>query len=363
MKSSRYEPPVAPLAKRGRIGARSALTNVAIACLMALTFWIDTVTNLEIAAAVFYIIAILLAVRRFSHRHVVGLAGLCILLTVLSALFTPKGTQGAGPINTAISICAIAATTYLALRMVAAEAAMHEARAQLLRVTRITSIGELTASIAHELNQPLASVAASGGACLRWLDQDPPQLAKARASAERAVADAHRASDVLQRVRSLARNKSPQLEIVELNPLVLESLTLAQGEIDRHGIALRTDLCEGLPPIRADRIQLQQVVGNLLLNAIESLTAVASSKRALTVSSKADETGLVVLSVADSGPGLPADAQERIFEAFWTTKDGGTGLGLTISRAIVEAHGGRIWMTTDSRSGTTFHIALPVAAP
>lgn len=339
---------------------KSWLQAAAIAALMAGIFIADTVTDLEIAAAVFYIAIILLAVGRFPRRNVIALAGLCILLTLASSTLTVGGAREAGIVNLAISTSAIGVTAWLALRVVAAEAAAHAARAQLVRLARVTSLGELTASIAHEVNQPLAGIASSANACLRWLGQDPPNLERARASAERALRDANRAGMVIQRVRSLARHEAPRRERVDLNAVVDEALQLARGELERNGIGLELALAEALPAVLADRVQLHQVIGNLLLNAIEAMACVPEAGRRIAIATAREEQS-VILAVADSGIGFAAGAQERLFEAFWTTREGGTGIGLTISRAIVEAHGGRIWAVANAPSGAIFRVSLPIS--
>lgn len=339
---------------------KSWLQAVAIAALMAGIFIADTVTDLEIAAAVFYIAIILLAVGRFPRRNVVALAGLCILLTLVSSTLTAGGSRQAGIVNMAISTSAIGITAWLALRVVAAEAAAHEARAQLVRIARVTSLGELTASIAHEVNQPLAGIVSSSNACLRWLGQDPPNVEKARGSAERILGDANRAAAVIQRVRSLARHEAPKRERVDLNEIVGEAIMLAQGALDRGGISVKPDLAETLPVVLADRVQLHQVVGNLLLNAIEALARVPEAERRIVIATTTEDSS-VVMTIADSGMGFAAGAQDHLFEAFWTTREGGTGIGLTISRAIVEAHGGRIWAAANAPSGAVFRVSLPIS--
>lgn len=332
-----------------------------IPCLMIVIFATDTITDYEIALSVFYIAAILIAIDFLPTRGVVALACACVGLTLVSLSLTPSGAFKAGLINCSISISAIGITTYLALKMVAAKAAIYEAQAQLARMARLTSLGELTASIAHEVNQPLAAIATSGGACLRWLDQEPPNLDRARRAAERIIGDANRASEVIMRIRGLARGETPRKEPLAINETITEAIALARGEIDRNGIALRMALAEDLPPVLADRIQIQQVIGNLLLNAVEAMAGVPSPKRMLDISSFREGEERVVFAVADSGAGLQPAALEHLFDAFWTTKEGGTGIGLTISRSIIEAHGGRIWVTSKPRMGAVFRFSLPIA--
>lgn len=337
---------------------RIALLVAAIAAI----FVVDTVTNYAIAAAVFYVAVILLATRWMRPRSVVILASACGALTVISFTLTHSGLYEVGIINTGISLVAIAVTTYLSLKLVAAEAAIHDARERLTRIARVTSLGELTASIAHEVNQPLAAVMTSAGACRRWLAADPPNIEKAERAAERIVAEANRASEVIARVRGLASGKSPIRGAFNLGTLVQEIVGLARGQIDRNGILLRLYLPEGLPRVFGDRVQIGQVVGNLLLNAIDAVMAdPARGHEIEVIASLAPDRSSVTLEVADSGIGFRGQEAERLFDAFWTTKQDGIGLGLTISRAIVEANGGRIWVEESELDGAALLFTLPVA--
>jgi C4-dicarboxylate-specific signal transduction histidine kinase len=326
-------------------------------------FVFDTVTELKIASAVFYIVVVLIAIRMFSRRGVILWSSLCIVLTLCSAAFTHSraGFDEAGLINSGISIVAIATTTWLALRIIAAEADAHEARAQLIRIARVNSLGELAASIAHEVNQPLAAIATSGDACLRWLATDPPNLDRARLSAERVVADANRASKVIARVREQVRGVPSPKRPISLNDVVVDSVALAQSEIDRGGIVVRLDLGDAIPAINGDLVQLQQVLGNLLLNAIEAMAKVPPSRRLLRIATmEAGDT--VCLCVSDTGVGTAQENLPLLFEAFWTTKDSGSGIGLTICRTIVEAHGGTIRAIRSAQQGMEIQVSLPAVA-
>lgn len=343
--------------ERGR-AVRIALLVAAIAAI----FFVDTVTNYAIAAAVFYVAVILLATRWMRPRSVVGLASACGALTVLSFTLTHSGLYEVGIINTGISLVAIAVTTYLSLKLVAAEAAIHDARERLTRIARVTSLGELTASIAHEVNQPLAAVMTSAGACRRWLATDPPNIEKAERAAERIAAEASRASEVIARVRGLASGKAPIRAAFDLGTLVQEIVGLARGQIDRNDILLRLYLPEDLPRVFGDRVQVGQVIGNLLLNAIDAVMAdPARGHEIEVIASRTQGGSSVTLEVADSGIGFRGQEAERLFDAFWTTKQDGIGLGLTISRAIVEANGGRIWVEESELDGAALLFTLPVA--
>lgn len=342
-----------------------ALILAAMAGAMAAIFALDTLTEYAVAAAVFHTAIILVAVRWFSPRLVVAITALCIALTLSSFLLTPAGAYRTGLINTLISVLAIAITAYLGLKMVAAQNAAHAARTQLMRITQATSLGQLTASIAHEVNQPLAAIATSGNACQRWLAQQPPNLDKAGQALERILSDAHRASEVIARIRSMARGDAPHRQRFDLNEAVREMAQLSGADIDRRAIALELQLAAGLAPALADRVQLQQVLGNLLVNAMdamEGLKPTASSPRRIAVATQALGQQLV-LSVTDAGTGLSPQARSHLFDAFWTTKPDGMGLGLNICRHMAETNGGRIWATDrdDGRRGAVFHLSLPAA--
>ncbi len=339
-----------------------ALILAAMVAAMAAIFALDTLTDYAVAAAVFHTAIILVAVRWFSPRVVIGLTALCIVLTLASFALTPAGAYRTGLINMVISILAIAITAYLGLKMVAAQNAAHEARTQLMRITQTTSLGQLTASIAHEVNQPLAAIVTSGNACQRWLAQDPPNLAKAGQALERILGDAQRASDVIARIRSMARGEAPSRQSFDLNDAVREMARLSDAELDRRGVALDLQLAPALQPAWADRVHIQQVLANLLLNAMDAMQGTPAAQRRITVTTQALGQQLV-LTVADAGEGLSPLARTHLFDAFWTTKPDGMGLGLNICRHMAEANGGRIWATDreDMRGGTVFHITIACA--
>ncbi len=242
------------------------------------------------------------------------------------------------------------------------EQVLQEARMELAHVTRIASMGELAASIAHEINQPLAAVVANGSAALRWLAMKPPNLAEAQDAMSRAVGEANRASDVIARIRSLLQKAPTQMGPVVVNELIRGVLTLAENELLRGGVILETELAPGVPAVVGDRVQLQQVILNLIMNAIDAMATVTDRPRKLLVKSLRQENGALI-QVEDSGKGLDVEHAHRIFEPFFTTKPKGIGMGLSIARSIVEAHGGRLWATpADSSPGTVFQFTLPEAS-
>jgi len=240
-----------------------------------------------------------------------------------------------------------------------AEQALREAQAELARVTRVTTLGELTASIAHEVNQPLAAVIANAEACLRWLDRETPDLAAARRSVEWAISDASRASDVVRGVRALANKTGIERVPLDVNDIVREVMALVQRELIGHRISLRTELAPAPPMILGDRVQLQQVIINLVMNGIEAMEPVLDRPRELVIRSRPDDAQRMLVSVTDCGVGISRDDADRLFKAFFTTKSGGMGMGLSICRSIVEAHGGRLSASRNEGHGATFQFVLP----
>jgi signal transduction histidine kinase len=215
----------------------------------------------------------------------------------------------------------------------------------------------LAASITHEVNQPLGAMVNSANACVRWLAAE--NLARAQQSAVRVVAEGQRAADIIDRIRALIKKEPPRTDGVELNEAILEVMALTHGEVVKHGVAVQTHLAEGLPRIHGDRVQLQQVLLNLILNAVEALSGVSAGARELRIGTGPDAAGGVLVTVQDSGPGLPPESVDRLFDAFYTTKLGGMGMGLSICRSIVEAHGGQIWAARAAGPGATVQFTLP----
>ena len=262
------------------------------------------------------------------------------------------------------------------------EVSLQEAQNELAHVSRVTTMGELAASIAHEVNQPLAGIVTNANASLRWLVRDSPNLAEACDAIRRIIRDGNRAGDVIARMRALLKKASVAKEPVDINEIIQEVLILTRTELQKNRVSLRTQFANDLPIVIGDKIQLQQVILNLVLNGIEAMNGIAEGPRELCVSSRKvteilreagkemiegdsltdPESTSVLIAVQDSGPGLAATEMQRAFEPFYTTKPQGMGMGLAISRSIIEAHGGRLWATAEAPRGAVFQFTLPILA-
>jgi len=235
---------------------------------------------------------------------------------------------------------------------------LRQAQAELAHINRVTTMGELTASLAHEVNQPIAAAVTDANTCLRWLTRDQPDVEEARQAASRIVKDATRAGEIISRIRLVFKKGAPQRELVDVNEVIREMIALLHGEATRYSVSVRMELSE-LPQVTADRVQLQQVLMNLMINGIDAMKDIDGT-RDLIICSQRAEDGLLMVSVSDTGVGLPPQQADQIFSAFFTTKSQGTGMGLRISRSIVESHGGRLWAADNSPRGASFHVALPI---
>lgn len=335
--------------------ARAALLCAAIGAI----FIADTLTDYEIAVAVFYVTTVLIASAFLSIRGVLACSTACCALTVGSMLLNDQGHYQAGLINCMLSIGAIAATTYLALQRSSAMQAEQTSRSQLVRLSRVSTLGELATSIAHEVKQPLTGIIASASACHNWLCSEPPNVTRAQQAVSRILADAGRASGIIDRVRKMSKRATPKAEWVDSEMLVEEVVALCRRELDRHGVRVITKMIDGPAFVFADAVQIQQVLINLILNSLE---AMADTKRipvtevTIAISMQGESAQI---TVADTGPGIDVDRLDEIFDPFYSSKEDGIGLGLAISRSIIESHGGRIWAKPDLPSGSTFIFTLP----
>jgi PAS domain S-box-containing protein len=243
-----------------------------------------------------------------------------------------------------------------------AQSALREAQAQLAHANRLETMGQMTASIAHEVNQPVAAMLTNAQAALRWLDRPVPDLDEVKQALGRIVRDGTRAGAVVQRIRNLTKKAATRVERIDINEAALEVIEISQSQAIKNGVALNTELAEGLPPIAADRVQLQQVILNLIVNAIEAMGAMSEGPRELRVATARTRAGEIMVSVSDSGPGLAPEAVGRLFDAFYTTKADGLGMGLSICRSIIDGHGGRLWGSANAPRGAVFQFTLPIVA-
>jgi PAS domain S-box-containing protein len=241
---------------------------------------------------------------------------------------------------------------------VSAAETLRETQMELAHVNRVTTMGQLTASIAHEVNQPIAAMVTNTDTALRWLDAEPPNLPKAQQALARIARDGMRAGEVIGRIRELIKKVPPRKDQLDINQTILEVISLTRGELQRNGVSLETELAD-VPLIHADRIQLQQVILNLIINAVQAVSEVPEGSRELWISTGTDASGQVLVEVRDSGPGLNGKSLDRLFDAFYTTKTGGMGMGLSICRSIIEAQGGRVWATANVPQGAIFQFTLP----
>jgi C4-dicarboxylate-specific signal transduction histidine kinase len=239
---------------------------------------------------------------------------------------------------------------------------LRSREAELAHITRIMTMGEITSSIAHEINQPLGAIVNYGNACLRIIKTGSAEITDIAAALSEIVDDANRASAIIAQIRALSKKALPEMAVLEVKDLVAEILPLVRHELDRRQIVLKTVLSDNLSPVMGDRIQLEQVLLNLVMNGMEAMHQIPEDRRHLSIAAQSQVSegkALILISVTDSGIGLPAEDQPRLFETFYTTKAEGMGMGLAISRSIVEAHGGRLWATPNAGLGATFQFVLP----
>jgi C4-dicarboxylate-specific signal transduction histidine kinase len=245
-------------------------------------------------------------------------------------------------------------------QLMRASEALRETQTELAHVNRVTTMGQLAASISHEVMQPITAAVTNACAALRWLGAQPPDLEEVRQALGRIVNEGNRASDIIGRIHALIKKAPPRKDGLEINEAILEVTALTHGEVVKNGVSVQTQLADGLPLIQGDRVQLQQVIVNLILNAVEAMSSVSEGSRELLIGTAQDAYGGVLVTVQDSGPGLNLESVDRLFDAFYTTKPGGMGMGLSICRSIVEAHGGRIWASSTPGPGATVQFTLPV---
>jgi C4-dicarboxylate-specific signal transduction histidine kinase len=239
-----------------------------------------------------------------------------------------------------------------------AQEALHIAQTELAHVTRMTTLGEMSASIAHEVNQPLAAIVANGEASLRWLDREVPQTDEALDAIRQIVGEAHRASGVIRGIREFSRKAAPEMIQLDINDVIDEAITLVQHEALRHGVTIRRQPAPRMPMVRGDQIQLQQVIINLVINAVQAMATITDRERVLFIRTQRQDPGEVLVAVEDVGVGIEPENADRLFSAFYTTKPDGLGMGLSICRSIIDAHGGRVWASRNTGPGMTFQFTI-----
>jgi C4-dicarboxylate-specific signal transduction histidine kinase len=313
-------------------------------------FIADTITPLDIAAGTLYVAVVLMA-SRFLRPRGIAIVGLgCIALTLLSWYLTPPAVAPIEAMaNEFISIGAIGLVTILALQAKRSEAALldserrvRDAQMALAHANRLTTMGELVASVSHELKQPIGATATNAAAGVRWLVADPPNVEEAHQAFDRIIKDTARASAIIDRTRGLSKKAGSPKVSLQINDAIREVVALLHHEFVKHDVAVQTRLEEALPIVEGDRIQLQQVMLNLLMNAIEAMSALQEGPRKLFIETAANQSGDVLVTVQDNGPGFATVNTDCLFEPFYTTKSSGMGMGLSISRSIVQEHGGRL---------------------
>jgi C4-dicarboxylate-specific signal transduction histidine kinase len=366
--------------------AASALLPIVTAALAVAIFIADLVAELEIkhlgiVVSTFYVVVVLMSARMLRARGIVLVSAGCMGLAVLSYILmplllvyfqtSPAGEEAEGIANTGISVAVIGLTMFLVLRSQAAEAALREqavadalqkAQADLARLNRVLMLGEMAASIAHEIKQPVSAVMTQAAAGLRWLDSQPPELEEVRHSLSRILMEGNRVGEVMGRVRSLVKQVPPRKDRLDINEAIREAIALTNAELRRNEVRLQTRLSGDLPLIRGDRVQLQQVMVNLVMNASEAMCGVSDRPREITIVSNISDAKDVSIEVRDTGSGFDTANLDRFFCSFYTTKPNGMGMGLAISRSIVEAHGGRLWAAPGKPYGAVFTFKLPIEA-
>jgi signal transduction histidine kinase len=312
--------------------------------------------------------------QKFVAAVVMGLAVSGMHYTGMrAAIFTAHGMLHVAQPNSGLDqtnlALAVASITFIILAFASvaslserqrAEEALQKAQAELAHVSRLMTLGELTASISHEVNQPIAAVVTNSQVCQRLMALDPPRPDDVRNTLERIVRDANRASEVIQRIRALAKRTEPRMVALDINDVIREAILLVQREVLSHGVSLRTELSPVLPPVHGDRIQLQQVVINLLMNGVEAMASITNRPREMLIRSQLHEEGQVLVAVLDSGIGIDSETAEKVFSAFFTTKPSGMGMGLSISRSIIRSHGGRLWAVPNPDHGAAFQFTVPI---
>jgi C4-dicarboxylate-specific signal transduction histidine kinase len=315
--------------------------------------------NLATAVCLYLIVVVLLSVQgNFLSSAVVSLIAVaCLMYYFAPPIFSFRVKDQFEVVAIIVFLTTSALITHFVSRVRKSAEELRQSQANLAHVSRVTTMGELTASLAHEINQPIAAAATDANTCLRWLAREQPDVEEAREAALRVVKDTTRAAEIISRIRLLFKKSTPQRELVDVNEVVREMIVLARSEATRYKILVGTDLATDLPQVTGDRVQLQQVLMNLMMNSIDAMKDVDGTRELMIKSGRAEKEQVLV-SVSDTGVGLPAQQADQIFNAFFTTKLHGTGMGLRISRSILESHGGRLWAENNSPRGANFYFTI-----
>jgi C4-dicarboxylate-specific signal transduction histidine kinase len=323
-------------------------------------FLIDTLSSLHFAVASLYVIVVLIAAHDLHRRGVVITGVTCAFLTVFSYVIDHGFVvDGTALLRSAVSLVSILIATMLVLRNVSAEEAYREAQLELAHANRVATMGQLTASIAHEVSQPITAAVTYALTARRLLSAEPPDLHEVDDVLSLIVKEGNRAGEVVGRIRALIKKAPARKDAVAINDAILEVIALTRTEAANNSVSVRTQLAEGLPRVQGDRVQLQQVLLNLIINAIEAMRHAGEEERELLISTVGIEPKSVRVGVRDTGPGLSPESLPRLFEPFYTTKPDGMGMGLSICRSIIEAHGGRLWATGCEPRGALFQFTIP----
>lgn len=341
-----------------RSAAQCLLGCAALALLTFLCFRFEV--NSTTVALLYLIVIVLLSLKAsfILSAFVSIIAYLCLDSFFTAPLFRPAMSEPLDAVAPVAYLTTSLVITRLLSKVRTSQETLHKAQAELAHVTRVMAMGELASSIAHEINQPLAAIVNNGSACLRWLTGDSPNLDEAREAAQHIIRDGKRAGDVITRIRAILRKTGMEKTRLDVNQTIQEVALLLHNEAARKEVSLRLDLDDSLPQALGDRVQLQQVILNLVMNGIEAIAATTVQSRDLLVSTQQHEADKVLIAVRDSGLGIAQDEMEKVFDAFYTTKSQGLGMGLAISRTIVEDHGGRLWVVSNDGAGVTFQFTL-----
>ncbi|HTJ91297.1 MAG TPA: ATP-binding protein [Acidocella sp.] len=333
----------------------------AAALLAAGIFVLDAVTSVNVVVSDLHVVVVLMASRVLRPRDILLVASGCILLAVVSHFIAWGNPWSLTSLINLLFVCStIGLAAFVISRNASTALALRQAQHQLAHFARVTTLAELTASLSHELSQPVSAVIMNAQACSRWLSAEPPNLEEARKATECISKNGNRAVTLIHQVRNMIKKSPRQTVWIDINHMIQETLALVHAEVLRHRAILETQLMPNLPAVQGDRVQLQQVILNLVLNALEATDANGEAPRKIVVATALEDATALRVTVSDSGKGLDPKELEQIFDAFYTTKPLGMGMGLAVSRSIIQAHSGRLWATPNAPRGAVFNFTMPI---